>query len=232
MFTRHNGVFWFAFARKVAAGQRQRGGPISGAAGTQEQYWGRWSSFGGTKNQADASDLLMAYEELEDEGDLPSSIQNKLRLKHATMVQQHSSCTSVFIFEFPDSQEFFHYFPQYPHARANGSIVKRSKGEIDAVASFTMQMISERSDRFVSYVVKSIQSVLIPEICKISKAFNDKWGKAADFRIVQGPRQPEHAFYRYWEMCHGPETIDGKCAYENMYYTTDWPTKFPMRSHK
>ena len=40
IYTRSKGVFWFAFARKVSKGQRQRPGN-TGAVGTDPRYWGQ-----------------------------------------------------------------------------------------------------------------------------------------------------------------------------------------------
>lgn len=205
--------------------QRQRPGN-TGAAGTKTRYWGRWTSFGGTKNVPTATDLSQAYEELRDEGNLSADIEQHLRLEFAAKVAQGKGCTSVFIFYMPKFDQFFNLFPKYPSMRAEADIVKSSKGEIDAVCSMDMNTIKSQSQKIAGYVVDTIVSILIPEMSQRSKAFKNKYGQLSTLPRGDGARHPEHAWHRYWEMCRGPVNDKGSCAYSDVYYTQDWPTLY------
>ena len=199
------GTFRFAFARKVSENMRIRAPSMSsGAAGTDPKFWGRWVSFGGTKNNKNDSDLSQAMEELKDEGDIPDAAISSLKMKLAVQLGPSANCTHFYLFEISNYSKFERLFPPWPETRGGSSIVQKSKGEIDVVANFSMEQLSLFSrDRFASYVVKSFNAHVLPYLRQISRTFRrSRWGdKVLEVSGTDGKRTPRHYNRKYYEYC-------------------------------
>ena len=165
----------FAFGRKIPAGTRvpvgfRRANPtmpraavpagvLTGAAGTDRRYWGKWASLGGGADRAARSPLQAAVLELNDEAAIQPPIDprtqvwvpwaggakpanSRLILVHADRPGGTGSFYS-FVFKMRWT-EFTGYFPHIDN-RANvrggptSSLPMDSHGEIDYTASFTIE---------------------------------------------------------------------------------------------
>ncbi len=217
-----DGTFLFAFARKVSDNMRVRPQHLSsGSAGTDKKFWGRWTSFGGTKNDKDASDLSQALEEIQDEGDIVNSVTGQLQLESAQLIGKPGNCTTLLIFHFPDVPAFLQWFPKYPRLRSSASIVAKSKGEIDAVSSFSTGAIMSNVDAFASYVIKSFNAHVIPFVSTKSSQFETNWGSSPIQVPQDGSRNPRHERHRYYELC---KSETDPCPFKDILYTRERPT--------
>ena len=164
----------FAFGRKIPAGTRvpvgfRRANPtmpraavpagvLTGAAGTDQRYWGKWTSLGGGADRAARSPLQAAVIELNDEAAIQPPIDlrtqvwvpwvggarpasSRLILVHADRPGGTDSFYS-FVFKMPWA-EFTRHFPHVDdRANVRGGPTSRlpmdSHGEIDYTASFTI----------------------------------------------------------------------------------------------
>ena len=206
-----NGKTYFVVSRKVPIGARlRRSGPNTGAAGTDDKYHGKWTSFGGGKDRK-STELQGAIYEINEESGLSvyneigfrngikpkllslgkKSKNEKLELKKAFDL----GGTTLFIFNFDENNNdmFFTLFPKFSDGgRQTAVIVSSSSGECDVVASMTMgditreqdKMVSKNNNFFTSYFLKSFQNIVIPEIGKIYKAFGKKHNTTT-FTILQ-----------------------------------------------
>lgn len=196
-----NGKTYFVVSRKVPIGARlRRSGPNTGAAGTDDKYHGKWTSFGGGKDRK-STELQGAIYEINEESGL--SVYNKVGFRNGIKPKLLSlgkkskneklelktafdlKGTTLFIFNFDENNNdmFFTLFPKFSAGgRQTAVIVSSSSGECDVVASMTMddikreqdKMVSKKNNFFTSYFLNSFQNIVIPEIGKLYEAFGKK----------------------------------------------------------
>tara|TARA_E500000178_G_C17027633_1_gene758853 strand:+ start:251 stop:1066 length:816 start_codon:yes stop_codon:yes gene_type:complete len=216
--------FYFVFCRKVLPNRRiMKDGSIKGAAGTNEQYHGKWGSFGGSSSRSSRHTLAAAIDEINDEADL--NFKHNLdvnidRSKNLTQylnlkVYRNKNGVGIFIFFLPDFNLFTRLFPKYPSARKGPDLVTSSHGEIDTVSSFNMDDIRQKqameyslnaNNYFLSYNLNTFNDIVIPYISSVSDAFK-KNNLSKPIRAIKDikPRdKPEDRNY-YKEIQDGKE---------------------------
>lgn len=156
--------FWWSKANpgKTAAEAVAVGVAMSGSAGTNEEYWGKWASLGGGSDPKARYPLDAARIELNDEAAVQPALQkweifvpgqgttyvkgyHRATLVHAD--QPHpASKTFVFVFKWEDWGEFNALFPDvdtFSAVRGGQNMVTLSHGEIDYCQSFTLEQIEK-----------------------------------------------------------------------------------------
>tara|TARA_X000001036_G_C20691048_1_gene809401 strand:- start:3963 stop:4907 length:945 start_codon:yes stop_codon:yes gene_type:complete len=155
----------WVFVRKCQEFSRLRllNTAATGAAGTKQCCWGKWTSLGGTvDSNKDRTLYDAAINEINHEAQLPltnlltkdqvsvqipGKIQDvanpRAELIYAEGLNRTSPTCSlgVFVFRWADPAEFVQLFPQWPNHRRNTVIVQASVGEIDAVCSMTQPVM-------------------------------------------------------------------------------------------
>jgi len=185
----NSGMFYFAFCRKVLPGRRiMINGPPRGAAGTKEQYHGKWGSFGGSSSRSSRHTLAAAIDEINDEAGLNLNSdkshvnidETKKESNKLNLEVYIDNGVGIFIFFIPDFDIFTTLFPKYPSARKGPALVTSSHGEIDTVSSFNIDQMREQQDReynlninnyFLSYNLNTFNNIVIPHISSVSNTF-------------------------------------------------------------
>ena len=170
--------------------------PLTGAAGTKPQWWGKWSSLGGGSDPDSDSILDAARRELNDEGAIRPRIemdeifvpgwsspsQKGARLLLSGADTGHSG-THILVFEWLDFQSFIRMFPpigERTFIRGGPGIASASHGEIDFAASLTLQQIREyvvnslntKENFFTAYTIESFVMNVLP-LLGIGQIAND-----------------------------------------------------------
>lgn len=184
-----NGKFYFVFCRKVLPNRRiMKDGSLKGAAGTNEQYHGKWGSFGGSSSRSSRHTLAAAIDEINDEANLNFKHNADVNIDRSKNVTQQLNLkvyinkkgVGIFIFFLPDFNLFTTLFPKYPSARKGPALVTSSHGEIDTVSSFNMDDIREQqaieyrlntNNYFLSYNLDTFNDTVIPYISFVSNDF-------------------------------------------------------------
>lgn len=194
IYTKDDSEIYFGLVRKLYKDGRQiipRKSPqtgyiLTGAAGTDEKYWGKWTSIGGNRDES-LHNLNAIIEELNHETGsnefgkefkanevdlsevgIPSAktVKSDLKCKYIKKVNGVIIC----IFKM-EQTIFFSLFPK--SGRTSPNIVYKSQGEIDATKSFTIKelfdsqslAISKKNNNFlISYFVKNLYEVVLPTI--------------------------------------------------------------------
>tara|TARA_B110001450_G_scaffold187135_1_gene175201 strand:- start:731 stop:1687 length:957 start_codon:yes stop_codon:yes gene_type:complete len=202
----------FAFGRKIPAGTRvpvgyRRANPtmsraavparfLTGAAGTERRYWGKWASLGGGADRTAQSPLQAAVIELNDEAAIQPPIDSRTQVwvpwaggakpANSRLILVHADrpggTGSFYSFVFKMRwTEFTGYFPHVDdQANVRGgplsTLPMNSHGEIDYTASFTVQdMVRYQSiaraattpnNFFTRYTLATMQS-------QVARAVND-----------------------------------------------------------
>jgi len=191
-----DGTIFFGFGRKVPPDSRlkrvNRGKYIKcGAAGTAAKYHGKWVSLGGSVNRKAKTLLDAALMEINEEGATTffqkSNIyipwiprERNQPLENIILIAANrltSSNTYAFIFMIPCWTTFLRIFPhikERQHIRCGQTIVTSSKGEIDAIASYSIndiikmqlyaQNASTPNNHFTRYTLTTLVYWTLPQI--------------------------------------------------------------------
>jgi len=191
-----DGTIYFGLVRKLYSNGRKvipRRSTTStyittGAAGTKEKYWGKWTSIGGNRD-AKKKNLAAIIEELNHEtgitrGEIRSipefdtqtvdlsevglDYKNKdpSRLKCKYINMSGSVIVSIFSLK---RDIFFKIFPK--EGKTSPVILHSSDGEIDATASFTIKQIQEFQEKavtkkqnnfYISYFLENLIHIVLP----------------------------------------------------------------------
>ena len=191
-----NGIIYLAVCRKVQRGARYRiNGPNTGAAGTDEKYWGKWGSFGGGIDKSAKNSLAGAISEINHEGNISAVIgrfwktdeiyitwsgkgkynKNTPKLIYADN-PKNDNILSIFLFKIDNPAIFFKLFPKLTeNIRKGADIVTTSQGEIDANASVSINDIitfqkneikNKKNNMFLSYYCDTFNKIIKNEILK------------------------------------------------------------------
>jgi hypothetical protein len=223
IYTIEAGDIYFGLVRKLYEDGRkiiprkspQTGYISTGAAGTQEKYWGKWTSIGGNRDVS-LHNLNAIIEELNHETnatvfksssvDLSQvGIQNKsganiLKCKFINKINGVIICILKM-----ESNTFFNIFPKA--GRTTPEILYSSEGERDAVKSFTIKelfefqtnAISKKNNNFlISYFVKNLYEVILPKIAPTSEYIQKFTNLYVHDRVSRTP----------WELTHEPYVRD------------------------
>lgn len=207
-----NGIFYFALARKLGVGARQRQSPNknSGPAGTDIKYAGKYGFFGGKKNKkyrVPKHDLEASISEIRDEANLPNLIHTNVFIDWIPSINYTPQCFKLekaweinsnvvgFVYYIEDYNHFFNLFPPYPATRSGPDIVTSSCGEIDQVSSFTMAQIMElqeievnnNNNFIIGYCIETFNTHIIPFISTKSNEFRKKWNKSIPMVVDTTP---------------------------------------------
>jgi hypothetical protein len=172
----------------------------TGAAGTKQEYWGKWTSIGGNRKSTD-SNLQAIISELNDETDFYMFGTGDVDLGLVGIPHKNSSncilkChfvrkidgVVIFVFEIIDLPLFFSIFPKV--GKTTPQLLSKSSGEIDATRSLTINdiyknqsiMISTSNNNyFISYFLKNLINTILP-IIDSSHASRSKLKILADTR--------------------------------------------------
>jgi hypothetical protein len=190
------GRTYFAFARKVPPeGRVNWQGFLAGAAGTDSKYHGKWVSFGGTPSQKANYPLKAAIMELNDEAGM--NINSRTVNVHGRSNQ--FSPIGVLSFQSLPGLDYFimemnwNLFSQtFPdHFVHNSHLIHSSHGEIDSIRRFHTEEIFARqyaemnmygNNFFTGYVLDSFVKITMPFICRINRAYDNKWGQFSPTR--------------------------------------------------
>lgn len=199
------GTYYFGLVRKLYKDGRyitkyDRNGQQTfagnaGAAGTNEKYWGKWTSIGGNR-KPQLTNLEAIIEELNHEAALdpyfdsrtvnltpvgiPGNPTSKIKCEYV----QDVAGTIIFVFVMEPGL-FFSTFPK--QGITSPSILTASEGEIDAKQSYTMKQIvdlqtNEYTNRannyFISYFLKNF-SIVRDILYRASAEFKTKWDNAS-----------------------------------------------------
>ena len=163
-----NLVRHWVFVRKIQRQARKRR-PLkhswdpprpTGAAGTPEQYWGKWASLGGAVEEK----ARTLYEAAVMEMNAEAAIHPPLRLREVKIRTDHPQSqievanpraelvyaqgldhnmgpfpVGVFVFRWLDPADFVRHFPAWPNHHQSLNIVMKSHSECDAVTSMTAE---------------------------------------------------------------------------------------------
>ena len=170
IYTIENGVIYFALCRKIQDGARQRINRTgkTGAAGTDEKYWGKWGNFGGGANSK-ISAIKASIQEINDEGDLKSLGYNfddngnrtdgnnlicnfSIKIDYVSKtIPRKTIPMAIFLYELKYPKFFFKLYPKLVSeiggqrilrndgGRRGPGLVTSSHGEIDAVGSLSYE---------------------------------------------------------------------------------------------
>ena len=198
------GIYYFGLVRKLYKdgrhittydkNGRQTFTGNAGAAGTNEKYWGKWTSIGGNRNPQ-LTNLEAIIEELNHEAafdpyfdskkvnltpvGIPGIPGNPLSKITCEYVQEVSG-TIIFVFVMEPGL-FFATFPK--QGITSPSILTASEGEIDAKQSYTMKQIidlqaneytNKTNNYFISYFLKNFR-IVRDILYKASPEFKTKW---------------------------------------------------------
>jgi hypothetical protein len=212
-----NGVYYFAICRKVQRGARQRlGGTNTGAAGTDEKYWGKWGSLGGGASKK-LNCLEAAISEINHEANINAVIgydwkpediyiswmprgsprKNEPKLLYAIDPNDNKKL-SIYLFFIEDKKTFFRLFPKLTeNIRRGADIVTTSQGETDAVASVSIEnMISYQkyeikyynNNFFQSYFCDTFDRIIKTQIIQ-DKGFNRIKNYTTDIPFVSDRKE-------------------------------------------
>ena len=219
IFTRssRDGQYLFGCVRKLYKGGRDFGS--GGAAGTDEKYWGKWTSIGGTRSSRSTSHLDAIIRELNDETNshfdiaqvdlrkLNPRLREPRDIKLTCHLAEEISGIAVFIFEMKEV-EFLSIFPII--GVKSPDIFKSSHYELDAIKSFTMDDImslqegerkAKGNNYFISYFLKNLVDKCIPIISEISESFKKNWSGAVNPSIPDTrDRMPDELMHRPYKM--------------------------------
>ena len=212
-----SGVFYFGFVRKLYNGGRTRlkPGNNTGAAGTEEKYMGKWTSVGGNRNP-NITHLQAIIDELNDETDSKFNSRNDVDASNIkpTYVKPINSKltldlvgetngTIIFIFNMPNSVEFFNIFPKL--GNTSPKLLNTSHGEIDAIQSYSMEdiialQLANNNNYFIYYCINNFNKYLKLFISSKSQTFLRKWGAINinnfDDNTPRYPTELQHPPYR------------------------------------
>ena len=218
---------YFAFGRKVPPKTRvpyywQKTNPgvnapvqvVTGAAGTEEAFHGKWASLGGGADKNANTPLDAAIIELNDEAAIRPEFhvhdvhvpwskhapaKPKLRLVLADQPNA-SRQFYVFVFMMHDWVEFLRFFPHIDdrqNVRGGQSLVSASHGEIDYTASYTLEDIakyqssalSSNNNHFTAYTLRTLQGIVIPAL--FPRELTPSAQGVVNLNVVQDtPREP------------------------------------------
>jgi hypothetical protein len=212
VYTRENGVFYFAICRKIQFGARKRleYWRNTGAAGTDAIYCGKWGNFGGGVKNIKKDIFQAAIEEIDKE----AGIENFNLLKQSLVkIYEKQICPNIRVYLFyMEHSLFFKLFPKFTTGvRRNSNIVSKSNGEIDAVCSMAyiqLLFMQKRFDKtfFINYFCSTFNEIIKPELMKQSNKFKENWGNYNLLIDNSGPRIPKEFPVRngeYIEMPNG-----------------------------
>ena len=220
--------YYFGFVRKLVNGGRIRFSPGSatGAAGTSAEYMGKWTSVGGS-TKTGITYLQAVIDELNHETNSNFNSKNDVDLSRINYKYQpinlnsklilhkfyNNGKTLIFIFEIPDTSEFYEVFPAA--GNTNPDLLSTSGGEIDAIISYNMDDIIEKqgneianynNNYFIYYCINNFTKYVLPFICTLSFNFEtDYKGTNINCPKDMSERKPI-------ELPHNPyrETTPGK----------------------
>jgi hypothetical protein len=197
IFTRHSrsGIYYFGCVRKI-----YKGGRINnrGAAGTKEQYWGKWTSPGGGASKPKPGKpnrgfhyLGAVIKEINDETNSNFNTNNvdltKLDSKYPIQKDIKMIChlvelentIGIFLFEMHEN-EFFNIFP------LGGNYCKmlsvKSHGEIDAIQAFSLrdilyyqnkEVLNNNNNYFTNYFLSTLTKIILPKMLLINPIITD-----------------------------------------------------------
>jgi len=199
------GVVWYGCVRKVPPDCRKdRRGQPAGAAGTLEQFHGKWCDAGGTSADKCKHPLEAFMNEVRDE----TGFVFDYRKVDISGIPQGAVLTIVnydsrpgldyFIMEMR-WDVFSSIFPPYFEHRPD--LIRSSHGEIDSVRRLSTQDIfdlqsyevdHEWNNYFTSYVLKTFFEIVMPVLCDIYPAYGRKWANVRPPPILRDthPRLP------------------------------------------
>jgi hypothetical protein len=202
------GKVYFGFVRKVPPkGRTDKHGNHKGAAGTSEEYWGKWCGPGGTPGERCKHPLCALFEEFGDETGYRADYRN---VRHVDISgrNQGAEFTVVFYDTLPGVDFFIvemrwdvftHVFPS--HFEHNSGLIRSSHGEIDSACRLSTQDVfdlqsyevdQEWNNYFTSYVLKTFFEVTMPFLCKFYPAYGRRWTNVQPPTIMRDtkPRFP------------------------------------------
>lgn len=208
IFARDNrGIVYFGMVEKIQNGARDRFYPNghTGAAGTKPWFFGKWVTPGGCADKKSRHILDACAKELKAECgidcdskydfDIPwipntTNYANRRMFKLIAAYNMPNNKGVTFIIYMKDSNDFFNIFPRWPMTRGGAERVNTSGGEIGNQTSMNMEQImfmqntemnKFRNNFFTSYVLNTLNTVVIPTLRQVSETFWKKWRNGVGF---------------------------------------------------
>lgn len=225
---KENGEILCAFARKCHRGQRLRHGAgsdikSSGAAKTQKEVWGRWTTFGGSKDNETNRDYTDALQRIVDDGAMQSrgvgfeQLKRELKLVDAKIDKRKNGENTIFIWKM-ELPLFIKLFPEYPFMKYGANFVEESHGEIDAVASFTLDEVFRKSKSFAPYVIDSYANYFLKYLQSTNHSVT-----IPIFEKQHGEMVPHRNAFRYVEIAENKYV--GTCPFTTFSTSEERATK-------
>lgn len=185
---------------------------LTGAAGTDRRFWGKWASLGGGADRTAKYPLDAARIEANDEAALDPEIKpwqifvpnagrkfdgspsgHRLTLVHSDQPNQ-STAVYIFVFKMEKWDDFIKHFPGVNDSiRGGQTMVTASHGEIDYAQSFTASQIANMQSSsasghtqnfFTSYTLSSLQKIAAPAISDHINFLNNRGAKLPPFDVA------------------------------------------------
>lgn len=209
-------ITYFGFVRKIPAKGRihSEHNTLVGAAGTEEKYFGKWTTIGGSA-KGDKTNIERAIDEFNDDTGIKERLGMKFNNKEVDfshlgmnkppipsrlvcrLAQNYNNKVAIFLFEIPDEKLFFNIFPR--GGVTSDVLAKTSKGEIDAIQSYNMKEIVELQtselkkgqNYFTKYSIDTFHNLILPKMFELILAFQKKW-TSVKIDVIEDttPREP------------------------------------------